>query len=255
MTDYLMPNLVKSCQVINLLNKTKEGLLATEIERELGIPRATLFRILKTLCRQEFIQKQKRCYVIGNSLIEIGLQTISESRLRTNATPILTELAHTTGYTTILAIPNHYHATILEYCESESSLKVSSALGSQSALHNSAVGKVFMAHRFADRVDELSESVGFAATTNKTLTSLDLIEEDIRRIIARGYAIEDREANFNVRALAVPVFDANGKVVASIGILAPANLFTVAQTPLLSRQVKEAARKFYYAAGLSLTGE
>lgn len=255
MADYLMPNLVNACQVINLLTNAEEGLLASEIGEQLQIPRATLFRILKTLCRQEFIQNQQRRYVIGNSLLQIGLQTVSESRLRTNATSVLSDLAKTTGYTALLAIPNHYHAIILESCESVSSLKVSSATGSKSALHNSAVGKVIMAHRFSERINELAEVVGLNATTDKTLTSIASIEEEIRKIIARGYAIEDREVNSNVRGLAVPVFDATGELVAAIGILAPANLLTVAQTPLLSRQLKVATRELYYTAGLSMTGK
>ena len=79
------------------------------------------------------------------------------------------------------------------------------------------------------------------------------VEEEIRKIITRGYAIEDREVNSNVRGLAVPFFDATGELVAAVGILAPANLLTVAQTPLLSRQLKVATRKLYDTAVLSMT--
>lgn len=255
MAEYLVPNLVNACRIMKLLINSAEGLSAVDIEQELEIPRTTLFRILKTLCHEEFVQKHGRSYKIGTSLVKLGLQEVTESRLRSSSMTILNGLAVKTGYTAQLAVPNQYRAVVLEVCESPNALKVSYSPGVESPLHSTSVGKVFLAHRFQGRIEDVNRAVGFERHTDKTLTTLKELNEEARRVVARGYAVENREFCNNVRGLAVPIYNLHGETVAAMGILAPATLFTTGQTPKVSSQVKEAAREFYYAAGLSAGNE
>jgi len=255
MADYLVPNLLNACRIMKLLINSVEGMSAVDIEKELGIPRTTLFRILKTLCHEEFVQKQGRCYKVGTSLVKLGVKEVTENRLRSSSMAILNELAIKTGYTAQLAVPNQYCAVIMEVCESPSSLKASYAAGVELPLHSTSVGKVFLAHKFHGRIEEVNKAVGFKKNTDKSLTTLRDLNEESLRVVSRGYAVENREFCNNVRGLAVPIYNSHGEVVAAMGILAPATVFTIAQTPRVSSQVKEAAREFYYAAGLSSASE
>lgn len=81
--------------------------------------------------------------------------------------------------------------------------------------------------------------------TEYTITDIDDLREELKRVEALGYAVDEREYNKDVRCLAVPVRDNRGVVVASVGVTAPAVTFPKSQIPVVAEFAKEAARGIY----------
>jgi IclR family transcriptional regulator, acetate operon repressor len=57
--------------------------------------------------------------------------------------------------------------------------------------------------------------------TERTTTGPESLRRELGHILARGYAIEDREYEPDTRALAAPVFDEAGEAVAALAIVGP----------------------------------
>ncbi len=246
-----VPNLAVACQIINLLDTSEQGFTAIEIERQIEVAKSTLFRILKTLTRQQFLQKQGRYYCLGSALLSIGVRQFNHNSLRSHSEPLLDELAQSTGYSSLLAIPNAQQALVIAVGQCRNIIQVASHVGQRFPLYCSAVGKVFLAYDTNLQKNELAQTP-FKPHTRKTIVSSTHMLEECARIVARGYALEQGEYHQLVRGIAVPINNNDGQIVAALSVLAPSNLLMDHQMPKLSRQIKEVARKFYYASGLSL---
>ncbi|EWH08805.1 IclR family transcriptional regulator [Catenovulum agarivorans DS-2] len=251
MNDYLIPNLKNACKILVMLAESDRGLTASEIENRLDMPHTTVFRILKTLIHEQMASKQGRHYFAGNSLLNIGLQMVSTNKLRERAVPVLHELSVLTGFSSHLAVPSGYNSLIIEVCDSPRPTKIASRQGTLAPLHCSSTGKIFMAHLYANKIEDIFNEVGFEKRTDKTLTTVAQIKEELKKVVAKGYAMDEREYTNEVRCLAAPIYDYRGNPVAAIGITAHITEFTPDLICSIAKIVKEAGTKLYYKAELN----
>jgi DNA-binding IclR family transcriptional regulator len=82
-------------------------------------------------------------------------------------------------------------------------------------LHATAMGKALLAFGPRSLVRVVTGS-GLTHYTPRTITSATELERALQRIRTHGYAVTDGELQPTVRAVAVPVFDLRGRVVAAI---------------------------------------
>ncbi|KXI29073.1 IclR family transcriptional regulator [Paraglaciecola hydrolytica] len=245
MERYLIPGVVHACDLIRMLAKHDKGMTSQQIEIALALPRTTVFRLLRTLCAQQMIEKREKKYFCGADLMNIGLQIINSDRMHQIAIPHIQRLALKTGHTAHLAVPHHGTALIVEVFDSPHPLKVASRPGMRALMHCSSTGKVFLAFLYYDNLDLMFESKELEKLTSKTISDIPSLRKELQGVMALGYAVDDQEYNMDVRCVAAPVRDNRGVVVAAVGITAPATSFSKSQIPAMAAQVKEAACAIY----------
>ncbi len=67
MDNYVIPNLLKACEILKVLADRSEGISAAEVETLVSVPRTTAFRILRTLCAQGMSEKRNGLFFAGNN--------------------------------------------------------------------------------------------------------------------------------------------------------------------------------------------
>lgn len=72
-------------------------------------------------------------------------------------------------------------------------------------------------HLSDDEVRKLVPQETMVRRTERTITSQDLLLQDLARSRERGFVIDDAEDEAEGRGLAAPIFDSDGKVTASVG--------------------------------------
>jgi DNA-binding IclR family transcriptional regulator len=82
---------------------------------------------------------------------------------------------------------------------------------------------------------------GLVLHTERTITELEPLLEELARIRRRGYATALGEYELGLNAVAAPVHDARGNVVAAVDIWGPAFRLTPRRIPELAAQAREAA--------------
>jgi DNA-binding IclR family transcriptional regulator len=85
-----------------------------------------------------------------------------------------------------------------------------------------ATGKLLLAFLPEDRRDALIEQLDLERRTPHTITSRTALRAELAAVRKRGHARSIEEGSVGVAALAVPVRDSEGRVIASIAINAPA---------------------------------
>ena len=241
-TKYIIPNLKKSCQIIEFIAENNRCYTISEISRELSIPRTSVMRILKTLESEDFVSPQGNGYVLGKKLVRIALETLDKTSLRKIASPYLKELSELTQETAHIAVLSGDKSLLIDVCDSPNPLCVASRSGTLVELYYSSTGKVFLAFAIAD-IDSFYRSKEFVRMTENTSTTLEEIKNDIGETRRTGYGFDDEELRIGVRCLAAPIWGREGEVVGSVGITAGADALSPKKRGNIAKHVKSIAKK------------
>ena len=243
MAQNIIPNLQNACSVLRLLGEQSSGATQSELQEILGMPRATIFRILTTLRLEGFARKEGTKYFLGYAMAQFAIKSLSSFSLKDIAKPVLERLANTVGETAHLAVPSGAHSLIIDVADSPNPILVSSREGALAEIYCSSTGKIFLAHTSSESLDRILEGLELKARTSNTHTSLESLKKDLALIRDQGYAIDEEEYFEEVRCLAAPIHDSSQEVIAAIGITGTKSRFSKDRTDEVSDIVMAAARE------------
>lgn len=223
----------------------RDGMTNSQISRKLGIPKSSASYILRTLERRGYVRRDR-----GSGEYKIGLHVLSLSRgvlrgldLREAAAPILRKLVERSHLTAHLAILDQEEMVYIDKVEAPGFIKMDTWVGRRMLVHSTGVGKALVAFAPEAERDRLIKEHGLKKQTPKTLAVRSRLLQELEKIRAHGYAVDDEENSVGVRCVAAPIFDAQGKVQASIGVTGTTQQVHKADLPRIAELVKEAARK------------
>ena len=180
---YAIPSIGRAIKVIEEISKTKRGLTAVQLEKQLGIPKSTLYRILYTLDQMEVVSKQKRQFQIGLRSIQLALNLMANVDFRYRAIPYLERLSKETRETSHLAVPYNKHSLIIEVREGSNPISIPSRPGSLISQYNSSHGKVFLAFRIdPNELGDYLADVKLKKKTTNTIVDINQLKEDMESL-------------------------------------------------------------------------
>ncbi len=254
MPAYRIPNLANACRVLKHLGNEPQGRTISQLASALKIPRTTCLRIVQTLSDQRFLAEGSRGYVLGGALIPLGMKALDELDLPALAQPVLRELTRATGETCHVAVWNEGgRVLIIAVNDSVHPLGASSRPGTLAFAHCSATGKVLLAFNHLARLDEVVPAATRERRTIRTIVDGPALERELRGVVAMGCAVDNEEYHEGVRCVAAPVYDAQGRVCAAIGITASTTRLPGSAVATAAGSVKAAAEKL--SARLGWVGE
>jgi len=125
------------------------------------------------------------------------------------------------GETVHLVVLDRLEVLYIDKRESYRSLRIVSQVGMRLPAHCTGVGKVLLAHLEPEQRAEVINVKGLARFTRNTLTDIKVLENELTRIRAQGYAIDNEEIMDSLRCIAAPIRDQTGKVISAISLSGP----------------------------------
>lgn len=195
----------------------------SEISSRLGIPKATVYRLVDTLRAKGFLFRDPATdkYRLGLTLFELGELAAASVDLRKIAFPIMTELRDRTNESVVLYIRDGFHRICLEMVECRHVLRQFTEVGRRLPLGAGACGKLLLAHMSAEDIEKYLREGFIVRYTDNTITDPSVLRTHLATIRKEGYAISIGERIQGVSSVAAPVLDTNGRVVAALGISGP----------------------------------
>lgn len=204
-----------------------------ELAREAGMPTSTAYRLLAELERHDLVTRAADGSVaLGVRLVALGRSAESalRERLVGPAAPIMDRLCERLGETVILTAPCALEALVLHVVEADAHpVRLSYALHRRGPMHRGASGKVLAAH-----LEPAARARLVAAAGEPGLAA------ELDRIRAAGWVMSAGELDPGAGALAAPILDRRGRLLAGLSVAGPAA--RVAALPELAGAVTEAAR-------------
>ena len=207
--------------ILNELAVARGELGTNDLARRTGINVSTVSRILATLADGGLVEHVSSTgrYRLGLGVVRLANALHGDRDIRSLARPYLTEVVGLLHETATLSVPGEHEAVTLDFVQSPLTVRSVAEVGRTSVAHATAVGKVFLAHGGTLPGAELT------AFTPRTIVDIGELEAEVASVRDRGWAqaLGEREADMN--AVAVPVLDRAGQLVAILGVQGPAARF------------------------------
>src|SRR5256714_2640383 len=219
------PRLWSVANAIRLLTSfsgEEDELGITTLANRLRLAKSTVHRLATTLTSAGFLEQNGDTgkYRLGVALFELGALVRRRMDVANEARPKLRELLEKTGETVQLGIIDHFSVLYVYEMESRHAIRMAAAVGARAPLHCTAVGKVLLAHQPPEFVKKVLNG-GLAGHTPKTVTRREALLAMLEEVSEREHAIDDEESENGLRAIAAPVRNHTGEVIAALGVAGP----------------------------------
>jgi DNA-binding IclR family transcriptional regulator len=193
----------------------------TAIATEIGVHKSTAFRLVSALENAGLVEQagDRGKYRLGMGILRLAGATTARLDVVQEARPICRRLASTTGETVNIAVLSGHSALYVDQVAGASSLQAHNWVGQHIPLHATSNGKVLLSELGPD---ELNETLGaLAAYTDATITTKKQLRREIEEVRAAGYAVAIDELEVGLTAVAAPIRNAHGDIVASLSLSGP----------------------------------
>jgi len=246
----------RTFDILELLVNHQNGLGVTQVSKMLELHKSTVSRLLLALKERGYIEKDPATgqYRLGLKLIELAGSQIDNLELKIEAKPALHALSAETGLTVFLAILRDNTVVYIDKAESFNSLRRYSIIGTTVPVYCSALGKALLFSADAATSEQILSSVERVPRTAYTVTELEILKRELETSRERGYSLDNRENEPDIRCLGAPVYDYRGHTVAAVSVSGYARVVTEERISELGTAVRAAAqeisRRLGYHAGL-----
>ncbi|MCA2225184.1 IclR family transcriptional regulator [Nonomuraea aurantiaca] len=221
-----------------------------EIAEHLGVHKSTALRLLQTLEEGGFVRRVPgSAYGMGFQLIALGQLALDQVEARSLAHPILSQLSERYGHTVHLGELAGDQVVYVDKIDGRGSVAMGSRIGLPAQAHTAAVAKVILAYQDDRTRARVLEPAAFTRFTPTTITDADAFEADLALTRERGWAEDDGEHEDYINCLALPVFDARGKVTHGISITALRAVAPLEQLRAHIDEFRQAAHKISKTLG------
>lgn len=240
-----MSALVHGLRILRCFTEDAPRLTLTEISRRTGLSKSYAHRLVGILVEEQMLVRLVTGeYALSVSLFELG--TLAAGNAEKTAGPVMARLVRQTGETVQYGVPDRTDIIFVYRSDSPFTFETFTRTGGRTAAHCSAGGKVILAHR-----PDLLEAVlrgGLRPSTPNTITSPEELLRHLEEVRAKGYAIADEELELGVRAVAAPVRDHTGEVVACLSLSGPVTRVPTSRlhhelAPLVIEAAEEISRR------------
>jgi DNA-binding IclR family transcriptional regulator len=193
----------------------------TDIAQELGVHKSTAFRLVATLEAHRLVEQtaDRGRYRLGVGILRLAGATTARLDLVQEARPVSRQLAADTGETVNIAVLADNSALYLDQVAGTSALQSHNWVGQHIPLHATSNGKVLLGGLDDVRLDA---ALGTLTTyTPHTITHRADLRDEVARVREQGYAVAVDELEVGLTAVAAPIRNADGDVVASMSVSGP----------------------------------
>ena len=242
--NYLSGSIKKALSVMECVGKSTKPLKASEVSNFTNLERATTFRILTYLTSLGYLFKDNstNLYSLGHKIFEYGDKSDFLKSLTTLCLDSIRQLSIETQHITYLAVLEGPHVV---YCDKVDPAGDSAPRAFRMRLdaHSCALGKAMLAHKSYDELKEIYKSYSLHKHTSNTITSLDKLYNELRKIKNTGYSVNEAETFDYVYGIGAAIIDSQKRAIAAISISGTKGSINVKTIPILAKKVLETSRK------------
>ena len=221
-----MPTVSTATKVMDILEALAahgDGLGTRDLSRRLGMNVATVHNIAKTLEQRGFLRQnpQNKRFEIGSRLMLMSRHSQYLNTLIDASKSIIQQVASSLNESIMLVALDHEHVINLQYIPGNGALRVAEPEDVTEFAHCTASGKLMLSQMTKKDLLRYLDHYKLNSHTPTTLTRRNDLVKELNQIRKKGFSLSCDELCEGVSALAVPITDPWGKVIAAIGAGVP----------------------------------
>jgi DNA-binding IclR family transcriptional regulator len=243
-TDQLqVKSAYRTLAIIEFIAKSQKPPSFTAILRHMDIPKSSLSVLMQDLVSSQYIDydADTRVYYPGLKLIQLSAICMNNTNIAREISLGIKKLSDELGETTHAGILDGRHVVYIAKHHGSRDVSVVATIGLRIPAHATAIGKVLLAALPADEVAGRFAGVTLERYTDNTLVDLPRLWEELARVAAQGYAVDNQEIIPGGICVAAPIIDKTDRTVAAVSLTLAAAKADGAQLPVLVDKIRATA--------------
>jgi len=214
-----MTSLARGLAVIQAFSQTRRELTISQISGKTGFSRAAVRRCLYTLLKLSFAgSDDNRHYYLRPRVLTLGHSYISSMPLAAAAQPILDHVSHVLRESCSIATLDGTEIVYIARANVTRIMSIDLGVGSRLPAYCTTMGRILLAHLAPQEAEEILSRIEFRRFTERTVVGVEKLRQILRIVQRNGYSIVDQELEHGLRAVAVPIRNPAGQVVAALNV-------------------------------------
>jgi IclR family pca regulon transcriptional regulator len=236
--------LERGLSVIRAFDQAHPELTLSEVAVRTGVTRAVARRFLLTLASLGYVRSDGRFFSLTARVLELGYAYLSSLSLPEVAESHLEALVNEVNESSSISVLDGHDVVYVARVPVSRIMTVSISVGTRFPAYATSMGRVLLAGLPEPELAEYLASVSMEPLTARTVTSVDTLRAEVAKARTQGWALVNQELEEGLRALAAPVRDRTGRVIAAVNVSAHASRASleVMRRDLLPPLLKTAAR-------------
>lgn len=209
----------RTLMLLEVLAEQNIPLSLTKISRLGKLSISTTYRLLNTLNRNGFVERDKTTgfYKLGLKAFLIGNAALKSMELRQIALPYLNHLSQSIHESVYLGILTNQNVIYSDCVKTSGPIQIGVQTGVPLPAYQTSSGRLLLAFLTSTERNELIELF----YKDRLIPDRDLFLEELEQIKTQGYAAGSNETMGQIREISVPVFNYLKNCTGSISIFKP----------------------------------
>ncbi|MFJ3669480.1 IclR family transcriptional regulator [Streptomyces sp. NPDC090106] len=217
----------RAISVLEILAQRGEAGVS-EVAGEIDVHKSTAFRLLGALEARGLVEQagERGKYRLGFGIVRLAGAVTGRIDITQQGRPVCERLAEEIGETVNIAVMQEHFAINLYQVRGPGAITAHNWVGQLTPLHATSSGKILLAHLPAKKRSALLTRSGLSKETPRTITAKTKLERNLADAREHGYAFTLEELEIGLHAMAAPVRDRDGAVIAALSASGPSYRFT-----------------------------
>lgn len=217
--DYTVPALYKGLRILEMFDSNCRALSQVEMAERLGVSTSSIYRIVQTLTSMGYLNKiGTNTYALGTQVVSRGFSYLASREIVEVAAPFITRLRDSTSLSSHVGVRDGTEVLYVFRALALQRVSVNVPVGTRFPLHTTAMGRALLMGMAPAELQSLFQGQrldGYPRPAPQTMPELIALCEKER---AQGWT---RHYSDHSTALAVPIRNFTGQVIAAINISGP----------------------------------
>ena len=214
----IMGGLAKGLLAIETFTADKPRQSVSQVAAASGLDRATARRCLLTLSHLGYADYDGKFFTLTPRVLRLGTACLATMPVPQVVQPHLDRLSQEIGESSSVSILDEAEIVYVARAAQRKVMSIALMPGSRLPAFCTSMGRVLLAALPIEEAQRRLEMVPLVARTNRTITDVGLILDQLEAVRRTGYALIDQEVEIGLRSIAVPIFNARGATVAAMNV-------------------------------------
>ncbi|KAB8043278.1 IclR family transcriptional regulator domain-containing protein [Janthinobacterium aquaticum] len=190
----------------------------SEVAERAQLTRAGARRILHTLLHLGYVEAEGRLFRLTPKVLDLGYAYLSSLPIWTQAQPLLEELMQTLRQSCSATVMDGDDIVYVVRLSAHRTMSINLGIGSRLPAYCTSMGRVLLSGLTPEVLRARLSKMALLPITPATMTDIDALMAEIAQVRRQGWCLVQEELEQGLVALAAPVFDRSGKIVAAINV-------------------------------------
>ena len=216
-------SLERGLAVIRAFDHANPELTLSEVAVRTGVTRAVARRFLLTLAELGYVRSDGRFFSLTARVLELGYAYLSSLSLPEVAESHLEALVKEVSESSSVSVLDGHDVVYVARVPVSRIMTVSISVGTRFPAYATSMGRVLLAGLPAADLESYLAEVSLSPLTARTVASVPALRTELAKVRTQGWSLVNQELEEGLRALAAPVRDRTGRVVAAVNVSAHAS--------------------------------